>query len=243
LKVDDKLLKTSLNAAIDFSVWRKEGKKDKIRKFDESIDLIINLKDINLNDPKQRIDKELILPNEIFTSKLPKICVIATDEILMEAKKIGLDTLDKEGLEALNREEKKYKKKFVKKYDFFIVEGKLMPLVARYIARFLGPLGKMPKPFPSGYGIISSASDLITAIDRYKKVVRIQVKKQPIVQVKIGKKSMEVNKIYENLKAVVEYIASQMPHKYNNFKSMYIKTTMGKPIKIDENYLKEIGVK
>ncbi len=242
MKIDDKLLKKSLDAAIDFSVIKKEGFKDKVRKFDESIDFIINLKDINLNDPKQRIDKEILLPNNIITKDKPNICVIASDEILLEAKNLGLDTIDSDGLVKLNNEEKKVKKKFVKKYDFFIVEDKMMPNVARYLARFLGPLGKMPKPFPSGYGIISNPNDLQVAIERYLKIIRIQLKKQLLIQVKIGKKSMEKEKVFENMKAVVEYIADQMPHKYNNIKSMFLKTTMGHPIKIDEQFLKSIEV-
>jgi large subunit ribosomal protein L1 len=242
MKVDDKLLKRSLNAAIDFSVIKKDGFKDKVRKFDETIDFIINLKDINLNDPKQRIDKEILLPNNILTGDKPNVCVIASDEILMEAKKIGLDTIDSDGLISLNNDEKKAKKKFVKKYDFFIVEDKMMPSVARYLARFLGPLGKMPKPFPSGYGIISNPDDLQVAIDRYLKIIRIQLKKQLIIQVKIGKKSMEKEQVFENMKAIVDYIADQMPHKYNNIKSMFLKTTMGHPIKIDDQYLKSIEV-
>jgi len=242
MKVDDKLLRKSLDAAIDHSIIRKEGFKDKVRQFDESIDLIMNLKDINLKDPKQRIDKEMILPNNIITEDRPNICVIASDEILLEAKNIGLETMDKDGLIKLNNEEKKYKKKFVKKYNFFIVEDKLMPNVARYLARFLGPLGKMPKPFPSGYGIISNPNDLDVAIERYLKIIRIQLKKQPIIQVKVGKKSMDKDKIFENMKVVVEYIADQMPHKYNNIKSMFLKTTMGHPIKIDEQFLKVIEV-
>lgn len=243
MKVDDKLLKKSVNAAIDFSVIKKEGHKDKVRKFDETIDFIINLKDLNLNDPKNRIDKELILPYDIIVEKNLRICVIASDEILMEAKNIGIDTLDKDGLASLDREEKRVKKKFVKKYDFFIVEDKLMRDVARYLARFLGPAGKMPKPFPTGYGIISSINDLNTAFDRYRKIIRIQVKKQPIVQVKVGKKSMEADNVYENIKTIVDYIAGLMPHKYNNFKSMFIKTTMGPSIKIDNDYLATLGVK
>jgi len=242
MKLDDKLLKKSINVAIKFSVKTKKGFKDKIRNFDESIDFIINLKDLNLNDPKQRIDKEILLPNNILISDKPNVCVIASDEILLEAKKLGLDTLDEEGLVKLNNEEKKYKKKFVKKYDFFIVEDKMMPNLARYLARFLGPVGKMPKPFPSGYGIISTPDDLKVAIERYLKAIRIQLKKQPQIQVKIGKKSMEKEQVFENLKAVVDYIAEEMPHKYNNIKSMYIKTTMGHPVKIDEQYLKSIEV-
>lgn len=242
MKVDDKLLSRSLNAAIEFSVLKKEGHKDKVRKFDETIDLILNIKDVNLNDPKARIDKELILPNTVITTDKPNICVIASDEILLEAKKSGLDTLDREGLARINNEEKKYKKKFVKKYDFFVVEDKEMRNVARYLARFLGPIGKMPKPFPSGYGIISSVNELNTAIERYKKIIRVQMKKKPVIQVKVGKKSMDSNDLLENMKAVVDYIIDLMPHKYNNIKSMFLKTTMGRSIRVDNDYLTSLGV-
>ena len=242
MKVDDKLLRRSLDVAMEYSVIKKEGFKDKIRKFDESIDIIINIKDVNLDDPKNRIDKEIILSNEVITDDKPNICVIASDEILLEAKKIGVDTLDSEGLIKLNGEEKKYKKKFAKKYEFFVVEDKMMRDVARYLARFLGPLGKMPKPFPTGYGIISSPDDLKVAFDRYKKVIRVQMKKQPIIFLKIGKKSMEADKLFENMKTVVNFIGDQMPHKFNNFKSMHLKSTMGKPVKVSEQFLKSIEV-
>ncbi|MFX1489025.1 MAG: hypothetical protein ACFFBI_07750 [Promethearchaeota archaeon] len=242
MKVDDKLLRRSLNAAIDFSVLKKEGFKDKVRKFDETIELIINIKDVNLNDPKNRIDKEIILTHDLISKDIPNICVIASDEILLEAKKLGIDTIDADGLVKLNNEEKKYKKKFAKKYDFFVVEDKMMRDVARYLARFLGPLGKMPKPFPTGYGIISNSEELKTAFDRYKKVIRVQMKKQPIIFIKIGKKSMEQEKLFENMKTVVNFIADQMPHRFNNFKSMYLKSTMGKPVKVTEEFLESIEV-
>lgn len=243
MKVDDKLLKKSLDTALDFSVIKKEGFKPKKRNFDETIDLVINLKDLNLNNPKERIDKELILPHEVITEDLPNACVVASDEMLLQAKKTGIDTLTPNELEELSRKEKKDKKKYVKNYRFFIVEGKLMRDIARYLARFLGPRGKMPKPFPSGYGIVTDPEDLADTIERYKRIVRIQVKKHPIVQVRLGKKSMEKEKIYENLKTIVDYVADQMPHRFNNFKSMYLKTTMGKPVKVDEDYLEKVGVK
>ena len=242
MKVDDKLLKNSLNAVIDFSVLKKEGFKDKNRKFDESIDIIINIKDLNLKDPKNRIDKEIILAHELITKGIPNICVIASDEILLKAKNLGLDTLNSDGLVKLNSVEKKEKKKFAKKYDYFVVEDKMMRDVARYLARFLGPVGKMPKPFPTGYGIISSTEDLDTAYERYKKIIRIQMKKQPIIFAKIGKKSMDVAKLFENMKIIIDFIADRMPHKFNNFKSMYFKSTMGKPVKVTEEFLKSIKV-
>ena len=200
------------------------------------------MNDVNLNDPKNRIDKEIILSNEVITSDKPNICVIASDEILLEAKKLGIDTIGSDGLIKLNNEEKKFKKKFAKKYEYFVVEDKMMRDVARYLARFLGPVGKMPKPFPTGYGIISSPEDLKIAYERYKKIIRIQMKKQPIIFIKIGKKSMNVDKLYENIKTVVNFIADKMPHRFNNFKSMYLKSTMGRPVKVTEDFLESIEV-
>lgn len=241
MKVDDRLLKESLDLAIDFSVREKEGLEPKKRNFDESIDLIMNLKDIDLNDPKQRIDKELILPHPVAKERKSQLCVIASGELLLQAKNMDVDTMDEDELERLNAQEKKDKKKFVKNYKFFIVEDKLMPTVARYLARFLGPRGKMPKPFPAGYGIVSTIEELENAINRYKRIIRIQVKKTPIVQVKVGKKSMEMEKIFENIETVVNYIVDQMPHKYNNIRNMYIKTTMGKSVKVDEGFLEQVG--
>jgi ribosomal protein L1 len=80
------------------------------------------------------------------------------------------------------------------------------------------------------------------AFERYKKVIRIQMKKQPIIFAKIGKRSMEIEKLFENIKIIVEYIADQMPHKYNNFKSMYLKSSMGRPCKVDEEFLRSVEV-
>ncbi len=232
MKVDDKILKKGLTDALEKAEYKMEGKKPKKRKFDETIDIVINLKDLNLNDPKSRIDKEYMLPNNIISTKLPSVCVIAKDEIIVAGKKLGLTTIDIDGLNKLNNEEKKNKKKFVKKYEYFVVENSVMKDVARVLARFLGPLGKMPKPFPTGFGIISSVDDLNNAVERYKKIVRIQVKKTPIIQTKVGKKSMDKDKLFENLKSVVDHIASLLPHKMNNFRSVYLKTTMGPAVKV-----------
>ncbi len=232
MKIDDKILKKGLTEALEKAEYKMEGKKPKKRKFDETIDIVINLKDLNMNDPKSRIDKEYMLPNNIISTKLPSVCIIAKDEIIVAGKKIGLTTIDVDGLNKLNNEEKKNKKKFVKRYEYFVVENSVMKDVARVLARFLGPLGKMPKPFPTGFGIISSVDDLNNAVDRYKKIIRIQVKKTPLIQTKVGKKSMDKDKLFENLKAVVEHIASLLPHKMNNFRSIYLKTTMGPAVKV-----------
>ena len=54
---------------------------------------------------------------------------------------------------------------------------------------------------------------------------------------------MDQDKLFDNMKTIVNYIADQMPHKYNNIRSMFLKTTMGQPVKVDEEFLKTIEVK
>ena len=68
------------------------------------------------------------------------------------------------------------------------------------------------------------------------------MKKQHIIFIKIGKKSMDADKLFENMKTVVDFIGDQMPHKFNNFKSMHLKSTMGKPVKVSEEFLKSVEV-
>jgi large subunit ribosomal protein L1 len=234
MKIDKKEIEKALLEALEASVIKMEGLKDKVRKFDETIDLIVNLKNLNLNDPKNRIDEEFVLPNNIlYDDKIP-VCFIAGGDIQVNAKKLGYDVVDSEALEQLDKEQKKDKKKFVKKYKYFIAEQKLMRDVARYLARFLGPLGKMPKPIPKGYGIIRDTDDIKDVIERHRRIVRIRMRKQPLIQIPVGKKSMDKNKIHENIMTVVNHIVEEMPNKMNNIRSIYLKTTMGKPIKVSE---------
>lgn len=232
MKVDNNLIKSAVSQVIDYSIRKKEGFKDKVRKFDESIDLIMVLKNLNLNDPKNRIDEEFILPHKIFYEDKVPVCFIASGDIQLKAKKLGYDVFDQEALEQLDKTDKKEKKKFVKKYTFFITEQKLMKLVARYLARFLGPLGKMPKPSPKGYGIIREQDDINDIIERHRRIVRLKMRKQPLIQLKVGKKSMDKDKIIENILSVIKHIADQLPNKWNGVKSIYIKTSMGKPVKL-----------
>lgn len=234
MKIDKKELKKALDQALDLSVIRQEGHKDKIRKFDESIDLIINIKNVNLKDPNARIDEEHALPNNINLEEKISACFVASGNIQMNAKKLGYEVFDEEALEQLDKEQKKEKKKFVKKYKFFIVEQKQMRLVARYLARFLGPLGKMPKPPPKGFGIMRETDDVNEVIERHKKIVRIIMKKQPLIQLPVGKKSMGAEKILENIASVVNHVVEGLPNKLNNVRSIYIKSTMGKPVKVNE---------
>ena len=236
----EKYLKESLKLAIENSVWKKEGKPDKVRKFDESLDLIVNLKDIDIKNPNNKLDWEFLLPNPIHNDKL-KICILGDKDIILEAKERNIDAYDTIYLEELNKKDNKAKKQFVKKYDVFICQSTIMKNVAKVLGRPLGQAGLMPKPQPKGYGIISPEAKIASFIDNFKKLVKIQTKKSPIIQTIFGKKSLDFDKNFENLIAVINFIESKLPNGNNNIESIYLKTTMGKPVKVKEPVEKSKG--
>jgi len=96
------------------------------RNFVESVDLAINLKDINLQDPSKRFQLEVHLPHPL--KKDVKICVLAEGAQLVEAQSAGAaKVIDKKELENLNREPR-LAKKIAQQYDFFLASAPLMPL-------------------------------------------------------------------------------------------------------------------
>jgi large subunit ribosomal protein L1 len=106
--------------------------------------------------------------------------------------------------------------------------------VARVLGRFLGQSGKMPKPSPKGYGIVSPSEKIEKIIENYKRRIILSTKKAPIVQTVFGKKSIDHEQNKENLISLINFIESQLPNGQGNIKSIYLKTTMGKSTKVEE---------
>jgi large subunit ribosomal protein L1 len=106
--------------------------------------------------------------------------------------------------------------------------------VAKVMARFLGQRGKMPKPQPKGFGVITTNENLDDYVERLQHVVKLDMKKQLLLQVKVGRKSQNDSDILENIDSLLIFLGSKLPNSTNNIKSMYIKTTMGPAIKVQE---------
>ena len=53
----------------------------------------------------------------------------------------------------------------------------------------------------------------------------------PVIHVPVGSEEMSSEDIFENVQAVLEMIRSKVND--SNIKSVYLKLTMGKPIKVD----------
>jgi large subunit ribosomal protein L1 len=193
------------------------------RKFDQSIDLVVKLREVDLKKPENRINEAIPLPNP--PEKSIKICVIASGDLGTRAKAAGADMLvTRQELENLGKD-KKSARKLAVDYDFFIAEAPLMPLVGRGLGSFLGPRGKMPTPVPPNAPI-----DQVVA--NHRKMVRVRMREQPVLQCRIGTESMPDDKLVENIQAVISRIEQKLERGFKNISEILLKGTMSKPVKI-----------
>ncbi len=214
-------LESSLMEAIE-----KAKKAGKPRNFKQSVELIINIKDIDLRKPENRIYEVIELPHG-RGGKPSKICVIAGPALASEAKKIPeIDrVIEREELEALIGN-KRLAKKIASQYDFFLVEPTLMGLAARALGAALGGRGKRPQPIPKGANLADLAKSL-------KKSVAINVRKNPQAMCLIGTEDMDSKALAENAATVLSKIADRLERKLKNIQSVYVKKTMGEPVKVE----------
>jgi len=202
----------------------KEAKeKSKKRSFVQSIELIISLRDIDPKKPEGKIQELIELPNS--TGKENRVCVIASGEMALEAKKANADlVIKKTELQALAGDKKK-QKELAKAYDFFIAEAPLMPLVGKILGATLGPKGKMPTPVPP-------TANIADHIKKHRKMVFIRLRGQPVLQCRVGTENMEDSKIAENSQVVIRRVEGKLRRGIKNIRSIQLKTSMGSPIKM-----------
>ncbi len=203
----------------------KEAKeKAKKRKFTQSLELILNLKDIDLKSPEGRIRERVELPH--FTlEESNKICIIATGELALKAKRAKANlVIGREDLQELAGK-KKDLRKFANDYDFFLAEAPLMPLVGKILGSTLGPRGKMPVPVPP-------SADITDLMKRYRRTVSLRTRNQPILQCRVGTEDMEEEEMVENIQAVMRVMERKLKKGMKNVKSVYIKMSMGAPIRV-----------
>ena len=193
------------------------------KKFTQSIDLVVRLREIDLKKPENRINEAIALPNP--PEKALKVCVIASGDLGTRAKAAGADmVVGRQEIDNLAKD-KKGARKLAQEYDFFIAEAPLMPLVGRALGSFLGPRGKMPTPVPP-----NAAIDQIIA--NHRKMVRVRMREQPVLQCRVGTEAMPDEKLVENIQAVVSRIEQKLERGFKNIGEILVKGTMSKPVKI-----------
>ena len=193
-----------------------ESKKQK-RKFKQNIDLVFNLKNIDMNVPKNRIDTEILLPHGRGSEA--KVAIFASGELALKAKK-HVDLLIKpEEIGDLSKDKKKFKK-IAEEHNFFIAEAPLMPTIGKSLGTVLGPRGKMPKPVPPN-------ADVSGMVNNLRKTVKVRSKNTVTFHTIAGNTDMPKEHLAENIDTIVKRIEGVLERGRQNIGSVYIKTTMG----------------
>lgn len=198
------------------------------RNFKQSYDLIINLKGIDLKKPEHQIDTFITLPHA--RGKKVKVCVLAGPELAEQAKEVCDSVILSDTFERYK--DKKEIKKIANNFDFFIAQANIMPKVATVFGRVFGPRGKMPNP-KSGC-IVAPNSNLKPLYEKLQKTIRINAKNAPLIQCAIGTEDMKVSEVVENGLSVYNSLLHVLPNEKHNVKDIYVKLTMGKPVKAGE---------
>ena len=194
----------------------KEEKKES--KFDQTIDLIINLKNFDVR--REAFNTFIFLAHKIKDKKI--VGFLEKDSHL-------IDTIKKDDFGRYK--EKKDMKKLIKKYDFFVSNAKLMPAVATSFGRVLGPVGKMPSP-QLGVLISEDEKAIQELLKKINSSIRVRVK-EPSIKIGVAKQSLSKEAIIENLVFAYNKILEALPKKRDNIRNVKIKLTMGKPVGVE----------
>lgn len=198
------------------------------RNFRQSFDLIINLKGLDLKKQEHQIDTFVTLPHA--RGKKVKVCALVGAELESQAKGIFDSVILSDNFEKYK--DKKEVRKVANSFDFFIAQANMMPKVANTFGRVLGPRGKMPNP-KSG-AVVPPNANLKPLYEKLQRTIRANAKSAPLVQCPIGTEDMSIEDIAENALTVYTSLIQALPNEKHNIRDIYVKLTMGKPIKVGE---------
>ncbi len=203
-------------------VIKKLQAESKKRNFLETVELAINLKDIDLSNPKNRIQEDIVLPHG--RGKQVKVGVFGGSEMAVKAKGVADVVVQPEDIEDLAGDKAKARK-FARSSDYFVAEAPLMPTIGKRLGIILAPRGKMSKPIPPG-------SDPGPVIQKLRTSVTVRTRDKLTFHLPIGAKDMPPEHLAENIDVVLGRITTKLERGKQNIRSAYVKTTMGPSFKV-----------
>jgi len=200
----------------------KKARDTKKRNFKQSFDLAINLKNIDLKKPENKIKAEIKIPH---ISRESKIGIIA-DNLLPQTRDLeNIIVIRKDQIEAFGKN-KKEAKKLARSCKYFLAEAPLMPAVGKALGPILAPKNLMPSPIPP------TTPNLKAIIDQKRDILKVQLKDSPTIHVPVGSEDMKDEEIAENIDVIVRTVMTSLPKGREQVKNIIIKMTMGKPVKV-----------
>jgi large subunit ribosomal protein L1 len=205
---------------------KESREKSKQRKFSQSFDLIVNLKNFDVKK-EAKVEDFITLPHG--RGKEAKVCALVGSEMKDQAKACDKVVL----IDNFSKYKKpRESRKLARSYDFFIGQATIMPQIAQTFGKYFGPIGKMPNP--KGGQIVPPNLNLASLVQKFRKTSKIIVAKVPIASCRIGDEKMDDEKLTENIITAIEHIEQALPNGKQNIRNILIKTTMGAPVKIED---------
>jgi large subunit ribosomal protein L1 len=192
------------------------------RNFRETVDLAINLRDLDLNDPSNRVDESVVLP--AGTGQDTKIVVFASGETALRAEDVADEVLGPDELEELG-DDTDEAKDLADETDFFIAEASLMQDIGRYLGTVLGPRGKMPTP-------LQPDDDVVETVNRMKNTVQLRSRDRRTFHTRVGAADMSADDIAENIDVIIRRLEADLEKGPLNIDRVFVKTTMGPAVEV-----------
>merc|ERR1711939_429757 len=203
--------KLSIETVKDCIKQVKAGSTEKPRKFVETVELQIGLKNYDPQKDK-RFSGTVKLPH--VPRPRMKVCVLGDAQHIDEANKLNIDTMDVEALKKLN-----------KKYNAFLASDSIIKQIPRLLGPGLNKAGKFP-------GLLTHADNLDTKVRDLKCQVKFQLKKVLCLGVAVGNLTMADNELFANIQIAVNFLVSLLKKNWQNVRTLYIKSTMGRPVRL-----------
>jgi len=203
---------------------KKARESAKKRNFSQSVDLIVNLQQLDLKKPEQKVDLFVNLPKG--RGKKIKVCGLFGSELRKEGEANCDKMILQEEFQALSKNKREVKR-LIKEYDFFLGQANIMPLIAKNFGRSLGTKGKMPNP-KAGM-ILPPGTPLKPIMEKMQGMIRLTTKSELVIKCQIGTESMSDEDLVENITSTYEKLSNSLPQHEHNIKNSFLKLTMGKP--------------
>ncbi|PIK55330.1 Ribosomal protein L10a [Apostichopus japonicus] len=197
------------------------GSRRKKRGFLETIELQVNLKNY---DPQK--DKRFSGTVKLKNIPRPKfsMCVLGDQQHCDEAKANDIPCMDTDALKKLNKN-KKLVKKLAKKYDAFLASDSLIKQIPRLLGPGLNKAGKFPT-------LLTHSEQMTDKIEDVKATIKFQMKKVLCLAVAVGHVKMSDEDLLANITLAINFLVSLLKKNWQNVRSLYIKSTMGRPQRI-----------
>jgi large subunit ribosomal protein L1 len=192
------------------------------RNFRETVDLAINLRDLDLNDPSNRVDESIVLPEG--TGQETSIVVFAEGETAVRARDVADDVLDGDDLADLG-DDQNAAKDLAEETDFFIAEEGMMQNIGRYLGTILGPRGKMPDP-------LGPDDDVVEVVERLTNSVQLRSGDRRTFHTRVGAEDMSAENIADNIDVILRRLQADLEKGPLNIDDVYVKTTMGPAVEV-----------